>query len=521
MNGNGMKQNRVLQILIGASLMFVLFFGYMLTARDNGTFALADIAGDRAYLEVFAFEGIAGDNTGMVHFAVENGEVMQTYYPTDGEELDKILQMEKAGAGSIRKYFPKDSNIPYNSEMETAPAADAFVQDTTEEELKAAEESEYEYHGRGNRNMPYEFMGIKADKIDLYLRMRDFEHNKETKLKTGVQLTGRDYYYAKWKYADEVYSDFYDAERTVDLKAADLEDAFYVIPATDENCIGEAALYRIEKADMVPYEYREDDRELLYSTQEYGTAEPLCTFPVNAENRILGLTNIGADRLLLSRTENDRLLLELYDLNGNLLFRKDTDIAEASGYEFDTVQLLEKEENAVLWVELMREIIDEEDPDQSHYFIEGGRYFVIADDTIEMLSETKSVDYLDYTDGTYLKLKYESPLNENNIVKKFWGSNCVGYDIQVVSEKTGTVLYHGKLETDFEEDDTKLLSRINIGQYQEPLEDRAHTSNIFGERAHLIFKRGLGKALPLRGTLKPFGWSENTYMEYGLDNYYY
>ena len=517
---NGLKENKVLQILLVASLVFVLFFGYMLTARDNGTFEIVDLAGDRAYLEPFAFEGMGGDETGMIHFQVENGEVTQTYYPTDGEELDQILQGEKAGAGSIQKYFLKDSrNILYDWQIETAPAKDAVVQESTEEEVQKAEEEMY--YSRGNRNQPYTFEGIKADKIDLYLRVQDFKRGKETRIRTGVQLTGRDYYYAKWRYTDDVYSNFYDAEREVFLRAAETADAFYVIPAVDKNGIGEAALYRIEKKEMVPCEYREEDRELLYSTQEYGTAEVLCAFSVDAENRILGLTDIGTDRLLLSRTEEDRLLLEIYDLEGNLLCRKDTEITGASRYEFDHVQLLKKEDSAVLCVELMTEVIPEEGPEQKYYEVEGGRYFVIREDSIEMLSETEPVDYLDEANGAYLKLKYEVPQNINSIVQKFRGYCIGGYDIQVIEEETGIVLYHGKLRTDFGEDSTKMLSRVNIGQYQEPLEERdPMKGSIFGERAHLIFIRELYKAVPLYGTIKGMDWSGRGY-EYITDHYYY
>lgn len=517
---NVLKGNRVLQILLAASLVFVLFFGYLLTARDNGTFEIVDLEGDRAYLEPFAFEGIGGDDTGMIQFQVENGEVTQTYYPTDGEELDRILQAEKAGTGALRKYFSKKSWIPYNGEMETAPAKDAVVQELTEEELKAVEEDMY-YSQSVSRNGAYTFEGIKTDTIDLYLRMRDFEKNKETRIKTGVQLTGRDYYYAKWKYKDGMYSSFYDAEQEAALRVADIGDAFYVIPATSANSIGEAALYRIDKASMVPYEYKEEDSELLYLKKEYGTAEVLCSFPVDAENRILGLTDIAGDRLLLSRTEDDKVLLELYDLQGNLLFRKDTDITEASQYEFDTAQLLEKEDNAVLWVELMQEVTGEELPEHSYYVVESGRYFVIADDRIEMLSETNPVDYLDYADNTYLKIKYQGPKKEDNIVSKFWGYSCMGYDIQVIAEESGTLLYHGELQTDFEEDNTKLLSRVNIGQYREPLEERVQNESIFGDRAHLIFIRGLERALPLHGTLKRLYWDASNIVYYGTDHYYY
>lgn len=41
------KRNRVLEAILCAALAVVVFWGYMLAARDNGVFALEDIEGDR------------------------------------------------------------------------------------------------------------------------------------------------------------------------------------------------------------------------------------------------------------------------------------------------------------------------------------------------------------------------------------------------------------------------------------------------------------------------------------------
>ena len=41
------KRNRVLEAILCAALAVVVFWGYMLAARDNGVFALEDIEGPR------------------------------------------------------------------------------------------------------------------------------------------------------------------------------------------------------------------------------------------------------------------------------------------------------------------------------------------------------------------------------------------------------------------------------------------------------------------------------------------
>ena len=61
------KRNRVLEVILCATLAVVVFWGYMLAARDNGVFALEDIEGDRTALNAFAFEGLAGDDNGQIY----------------------------------------------------------------------------------------------------------------------------------------------------------------------------------------------------------------------------------------------------------------------------------------------------------------------------------------------------------------------------------------------------------------------------------------------------------------------
>ena len=50
----------MLEVILCAALAVVVFWGYMLAAKDNSVFALEDIEGDRTALNAFAFEGLAG-----------------------------------------------------------------------------------------------------------------------------------------------------------------------------------------------------------------------------------------------------------------------------------------------------------------------------------------------------------------------------------------------------------------------------------------------------------------------------
>ena len=85
------KRNRVLEVILCATLAVVVFWGYMLAARDNGVFALEDIEGDRTALNAFAFEGLAGDDNGQIYYTWQNGELKTKYYAAG--------HIKKAGCG--------------------------------------------------------------------------------------------------------------------------------------------------------------------------------------------------------------------------------------------------------------------------------------------------------------------------------------------------------------------------------------------------------------------------------------
>ena len=107
-----------------------------------------------------------------------------------------------------------------------------------------------------------------------------------------------------------------------------MDDARYAIPQTGADGQGEVSIFRIPKDGMADIPYSGEDA--LYSTKQYGKAESLQTFSVNAENRILSLEKAGDNQLLLARTEQDALILELYDTEGKLLDRLETGVQKPS-----------------------------------------------------------------------------------------------------------------------------------------------------------------------------------------------
>ena len=104
------KRNRVLEILACTALVAVVFLGYMFTAQDNGKFEIEDIEGDRAHLADFSFEGLAGDETGQVHYIWQDGELKVDYFAGSMEQVDDVLYQKKQGKSVLSQYFKQLSN---------------------------------------------------------------------------------------------------------------------------------------------------------------------------------------------------------------------------------------------------------------------------------------------------------------------------------------------------------------------------------------------------------------------------
>ena len=285
----------------------------------------------------------------------------------------------------------------------------------------------------------------------------------------------------------------------------------------DGSCEGEVYLHRIPKDGMIsmrerPQEYWDD----LYTDDTYGEAEIIKTFPVNAENRIISMEKAGKDRLLLAKSENDNLILELYDLKGNCTYRLDAGVPNVSTYELDTVQMLQREEQLVLWFGLSRRV--NADEESYHYEVDGTTYYVVENDEIRKVQAKKHMDYIDVQNGKVLQVKGYAP---EHLATKFFGYMYVGIDIWVSDEKTGEELYHGRLMTDFEEDYNRRLTVVNIGQQAEPINERENPVDWDKYNEVRTEDRNFGRALPLEGRFYYTTWVAGERWGYHDGDYYY
>ena len=516
------KRNRVLEILACTALVAVVFLVYMFTAQDNGKFEIQDLEGDRANLADFSFEGIAGDNSGQVYYLWQDGELKTEYYPGSLDQANDVLYQKKLGKNGFSQYFKGLDNTWYSTpDLEAAPSAEAAVQtfDRLEDLPKGLlEEIEQDVPSRG----AYELKAAVADSVDIFAEVNDYEKQRSTRYFTGLQQQGKEYYFADVEdNGGGVRIGYGSNVQNLSISSVEMEDAYYTILNTDQTCEGEVYLQRVPKDGMASMGERPRERwENLYSDLTYGEAEIIKTFPVNTENRIISMEKAGKDRLLLAVTEDDNLMLELYDLEGNLIHRLDAGVPNVSAYDLDTVEMIQREEQLLLWFGLSRRVQeDETDENSFHYEVDGTKYYAVEGDIIRELQAEKHLDYIDARNGKILQMKGVAP--EDHLAVKFFGYMYVGYEISVTDEKTGELLYRGQLVTDFAEDYNSRLAAVNIGQQEKPINERENP--VDWDRYNELHRedRNFGRMLPGEGTFYYTTWAEGYRWGYTVGDYYY
>ena len=515
------KRNRVLEILACTALAAAVFLGYMFTAQDNGKFEIEDVEGDRAHLADFAFEGIAGDETGQVHYIWQDGELKTDHYAGSLAQVDDVLYQKKLGRSMVSQYFKQLNNTLYPTpDLEAAPSEGAEVQTFDKLEdlpAKIRAEVEQDIQGRGE----YTVKAAVTDSVDIFAEVNDYEHQKSTRFFTGMQLVEKEHYFAEVEYNNggtRMGSGTFVQDHGI--SCVDMGDAHYTILNTDGSCEGEVYLQRIPKDGMISMQERPQEYwDGLYYDDTYGEAEIIKTFRVDAENRIISMEKAGKDRLLLAKSENDNLILELYDLEGNCIYRLDAGVPNVSSYELDTVQMLQREEQLVLWFGLSRRVQEDGmDEDSYHYEVDGTAYYVVENDEIRIVQAKKHMDYFDVQNGKVLQVEGYAP---EHLATNFFGYMHVGLDIIVTDEKTGELLYQGRLMTDFVEDYNRRLTVVNIGQQAEPINEREHSVDWDKYNEVRTEDRNVGRVLPLEGRFYYTSWVPGSHWGYHDGDYYY
>lgn len=517
------KRNMVLEILVCAALFALVFLAYMGLAKNNSGLEIVDISGDRAHLAAFSFDGIAGDASGWQHFTWDEGELETEYYPVNGWGMDTILTAEEEGKTGFRKFFGQYDYGWNMADAQIVPvAADGAVRknitelsELTEENQKILREKMDAWYGE----LPYgsTMAGYTADEIMLYAEVSDWPQSRYARFFTGLTLQSEEFYFTEWKYSDGSRMFYIASELELGLAAVETEDAFYTILKTGADCVGEVFLQKVPKEEMS----HGWGSELLWKKAIRGETEVLRTFPVDGENRIIGMTLAAEDRLLLARSEGDTLLLEQYDLNGNCIASLKTDVEQVSQYELYDVSLHRRGEQTVLWLELARRVNDTENPEDFHYEVDRTVYYLCDGESIRELPVEGYAEYVDYADGKVLLMEYKTNSDDKDLYNlvSFY---ITGYEFRVVDGETGELLYEGELTSDFTQDYYRKLTVLNIGRRAGYLlEEPSRWDRWSWEEQQKTEIRNFDRLLPLYGELNSDDWRAVRQSGYTNFHHYY
>ena len=514
------KRNMVLEILVCAALAVAVFLGYMIVAAKDGGPQIRDISGDRAQLNGFSFDGIAGDPSGFYHFIWENGSLRTKYQPLNGWDMDAFLSAEKEGK-PLGKYFAKQRSqytwgdntvFPVSAKGAKRKQISDLSELTKENRLEILSETDISLS-----NMEVK-KGYVSDRIELYAEVSDFDNGSGyTRFPTGLTFSGEEFYFIEFGEPDTERGAYTASEREMGISATETADAFYAILQTNADCEGEVFLQRIPKADMEPGW----GNDLMWERATCGKAEVLHTFRVDENDCIIGLTHISEDRLLLARSEEDVLLLEIYDTEGNFITRLKTDVEQVSQYELNHIRLLRHPEETVIWFDLPRKIYnDGTEKNGFHYELDGGRYYVCDEKGIRELPVNGYPEYLDHADGKVLFVE-EQKAEGKQEMKELLEVYQTGYHLKVLDDETGKVLYEGALTSDFQQDYYRKLSVLNIGRRAGYLSERKErVENWPWDEIEKVKIRSFRQLLSLDGEMEDLDWSGTNRFGYRENCYY-
>lgn len=502
------KRNWVLEILICAAVVAAGTGMYMSRAKEEAGFRIVDLAGDRSHLADFSFEGIAADSRESWLYRWQEGQLETAYLPCDWDTRKMILDEEERGEGIWKKYFSaahlSSRDLDFN--FESIPGTDAVVEriatiEDLPEELRAEAETEL----GSQKDMKLE--AAKTDRIKVYCEFRNYEGSRWVRFDTGLEQAEGPYYYAKVK-NDTFSTEFSDPAGNLGGSAAEMADAYYFIMETPRGYVGEIPLIRIPKTEMsASHVMTIEQEEALYTDSTFGKVQRIAMIPVEKTDRIIGMVKAGEERLLLAVAKNDVLWLQLYDTKGQRLTELETGLTDCGQYDLESVRQVQRDKELVLSFEVLKKRIESEDGTEFHYDHMADLGFWIAENTIHPLQLDGDCEYLDVQNGKVLEMTGIAP--SEHLSTTFWGYTHIGYDIRITELASGAELYSGTLMTDFHEDRDRVLTLLNLGEKELPLQERGGELIEWEERSRVERDyRTIGELYPTDAWLRTRSWTE-------------
>lgn len=514
------KRNWVLEILICAAVVAAGTGMHMSGAKEDAGFRIVDAAGDRSHLADFSFEGIAADSRESWLYRWQEGQLETAHLPCNWDTRKMILDEEERDGGIWEKYFSDVhlSSVAFDFDFESIPGADAVAEkiETVEafpEELRTEVEAEL------GSQKDAKLEAVKADRIKVYCSLRGYGGGGSVRFDTGLELAEGPYYYVKIK-NDTVSTEFSDPAGNLGGSAAEMADAYYFITETPQGYVGEIPLIRIPKAEMsASHSMTIEQAEALYTDSTFGKIQRIAMIPVEKTDRIIGMVKAGEERLLLAVTKNDVLWLQLYDTKGQRLTELETGLTDCGQYDLESVRQVQRDKELVLSFEVLKKRIESEDGTEFHYDHVADLGFWIAEDTIYPLQLDGYCEYLDVQNGKVLEMTGIGP--SEHLSTTFWGYTHIGYDIRITELASGAELYSGTLMTDFHEDRDRLLTLLNLGEKELPLQEREGELVEWEERYRVERGcRAIGELYPTDAWLRTRSWTEGMDWEEVVKEYH-
>lgn len=490
------KRSWVMESILCAIVCFAAFGVYMMQAKDNGTFELEDMEGDRAYLADFPLEGHGGDEVSSFRFSILDGNLETAFYPCSVTELEKKMTAEKYGVSPLEANFvsvPPEEEYFDQTVIVAAEGAKVEEKDTS---------SMYLFDGEnGIEGMTGQTITMDAaevfHEIDHwnYLKKKGSVWQGEwigARYSTGLILRDKEYFYTAENEHFFMDNYNYDANGMEDSRLktymTNIGDDVYAVTAPDECCQGQTYVFRLALDDydsvngeMFVNMYEEKTlAETARDRTVLGEAVPLIPVPDPAESKVVGLESVAEkDLLLLYRTEGDTFIADVYDTAGKLLGSGSTQLLDESEHYKDNLTYAYKDfriadevaSHIVPWEEgtsveiSVQGFLEAEENDQ-HY---GGAGMTTGSILLWIDNGGKIEEVSFGGKGGQSIVRGDKVLcfSSRTAEEGEQIDEVLGYGtpetvyLEVYEKNSGELLYQGRIKTDFWQDDLKFLAGVD------------------------------------------------------------
>ncbi|NLM74845.1 MAG: hypothetical protein GX187_01980 [Clostridiaceae bacterium] len=316
-----MKKHSAAIVLLVNIILLVVLMLWLQNSIKAASFALEDLFGQRDYINGICITGSLHDTGHSLEFSLEDGKISTRtiVYDTYSDYLDQI------------RYYPYNWSLIDNKNTEVLASITDRISDTAETIVQKQEFNTGEFSEYGEDVILK--TTIYADEVDYYCNISLFDDLfKKAIFKTGISRKSdrkefmfeeERVYIKKENEMIPIYSSQGGASaynHKIYPKVVKIGEKYYVTITTNEFCIGSGGIYRIDGFEHFNYE-----KDLV------GKVTKIVDVDLKGGKlKVIGLEPVS-DKLLLLLIDNNKLVVQLYDTDGNFLDELKPDIPEVRG----------------------------------------------------------------------------------------------------------------------------------------------------------------------------------------------